>query len=220
MAVNNVVCGAGIAGLTAGIDLATRGRNVTILEKENVVGGHASSHRLPNGFVHDMGLHVIIPDAIPLYEMVKAAGIESSLIRFDMQFGFLKDGQVNAFSPNPLSMTKFRLLGLRDKIRFGKLMMGINSISEGEFSNATAAEFVTDKTSRKALVSFFEPLLTRLSGVPPEALSATFFIAFLKLLGQVRNFKSCIPKTGIGELAEGLASHLESVGAALEPAQK
>src|SRR4030067_2744904 len=143
MAVNNVVWGAGIAGVTAGIDLAARGRNVTILEKENVVGGHASSHRLPNGFVHDMGLHVIIPDAIPLYEMVKAAGIESSLIRFDMQFGFLKDGQVNAFSPNPLSMTKSKLIGLRDKIRFGKLMMGINAFSEEEFSNVTAAEFVT-----------------------------------------------------------------------------
>jgi 15-cis-phytoene desaturase len=212
MIANNVVCGAGLAGLTAGIDLATKGRNVTILEKENVVGGHASSHRLPNGYVHDMGLHVIMPDAVPLYEMVKQAGIESNLVSFDMQFGFLKDGKVNAFSPNPLSMAKFKLLGLRDKIRFGKLMMGINAFSEEEFSNVTAAEFVTDKISRKALESFFEPLLTRMSGVPPEALSATFFIAFFKLLGQVKNFKVCIPKTGIGELAEGLSSHLQSVG--------
>ena len=212
MVVNNVVCGAGLAGLTAGIDLATKRRNVTILEKGNVLGGHASSHRLPNGYVHDMGLHVIMPDAIPLFEMVKAAGIESNLVHFDMQFGFLKDGKVNAFSPNPLSMTKFKLLGLRDKIRFGKLVMGINAFSEEEFSNVTAAEFVTDKISRKALDNFFEPLLTRMSGVPPEDLSATFFIAFFKLLGQVKNFEVCIPKTGIGELAEGLTSHLESIG--------
>jgi protoporphyrinogen oxidase len=212
MVEKNVICGAGLAGLAAGIDLATKGRNVTILEKGNVVGGHASSHRLPNGYVHDMGIHVIIPDAVPLYEMVKTAGIERNLIRSDMQFGFLKDGKVNVFSPNPLSMTKFKLIGLRDKIRFGKLIMGINAFSEEQLSNVTAAEFVTDKISRKALESFFEPLLTRMSGVPPEALSAAFFIAFIKLLGQVRNFEVCIPKTGIGELAEGLASHLKSVG--------
>ena len=90
----DVIIGAGLAGLTAGLDLAKRGRSVTVLEEENVVGGHASSYRLTNGYFHDQGYHVIIPDAIPLYEMVKAVGIESDLVRFDMKFGFLKNGQV------------------------------------------------------------------------------------------------------------------------------
>jgi len=188
------------------------GRQVTVLEKENVVGGHASSHRLANGFVLDMGLHVIIPDITPLYELVKTAGIESRLIRFDMKFGFLKDGKVYSFSPNPLSLMKFELLGLRDKVKLGKLMMGINALSEEHFSKVTAAEFVTDRLSRKALDLVYEPLLTRLSGIPPEVLSAAFFIAFNKLLAQVKNFEFCCPKTGIGELSEGLASHLKSIG--------
>ena len=212
----NVVLGAGLAGLTVGIDLAKMGRNVTVLEKANVVGGHASSRRLTNGYIHDMGLHVIIPDAIPLYEMVKAAGIESDLVRFDMKFGFLKNARVYSFSPNPLSLIKFRLLGVRDKIRLGKLMRGINALSEEDFSKVTAAEFVMDKVSRKALDSFFEPLLTRLSGVPPEALSAAFFIAFNKHLAQVKNFEFCYPKAGFGELAEGMASHLKSLGGSVE----
>ena len=212
MIVMNVVLGAGLAGLTTGIDLAKMGRNVTVLEKENVVGGHASSHRLANGYTHDMGLHVIIPDAIPLYEMVKVAGIESDLVRFDMKFGFLKNAQVYSFSPNPLSLIKFKLLGVRDKIRLGKLQRGINALSDENFSKVTAAEFVMGKVSRKALDSFFEPLLTRLSGVPPEILSAVFFIAFNKLLARVENFELCYPKRGFGELAESMASHLKSLG--------
>ena len=208
----DVIFGAGLAGLTAGIDLAKMGRNVTVLEKEDVVGGHASSYRLTNGYFHDQGYHVIIPDAIPLYEMVKAVEIESDLVRFDMKFGFLKNDQVYSFSPNPVSLIKFKLLGARDKIRLGKLMMGIKSLSEEDFSKVTTAEFVMDKVSQKALDSFFEPLFTRLSGVPPENLSAAFFIAFNKLLGQVKNFELCIPKTGIGELSERMSSQLKSLG--------
>ena len=208
----NVVLGAGLAGLTAGIDLARMGRAVTVLEKENVVGGHACSHRLTNGYIHDMGLHVIIPDAVPLYEMVKLAGIEDDLVRFDMKFGFLRNERVYSFSPNPLSLMKFRLLGVRDKFKLGTLMKGIDDLSEEDFSEVTTEEFVTEKLSRRALDSFFGPLLTRLSGVPPEALSATFFIAFNKLLTKVKNFELCYPKMGFGKLAEGMASHLESLG--------
>lgn len=207
-----VIIGAGLAGLTAGIDLTRMGRDVTVLEKANIVGGHAASHNSSNGYIHDIGPHVIIPDAIPLYEMVKAAGIENDLIHFDMKFGFLKNKQIYTFSPNPLSLMKFKLLSMRDKIKLGTLMKEADRLSEEEYSKVTTEEFVTEKISEKALISFFEPLLTRLSGLPPEELSAAFFIAFNKLLVKVKNFELCYPKGGIGKLGEGMASHLKSLG--------
>lgn len=157
---------------------------------------------------------MIIPDAVPLYEMVKAANIEEDLIHFDMKFGFLKNKRVYSFSPNPLSLMKFKLLSVRDKIKLGMLMKGVESLSKEHYSEVTAEEFVTEKISKKALISFFEPLLTRLSGIPLEVLSAAFFIAFNKLLVQVKNFEFCYPKKGMWELGVGMASYLKSLGEA------
>jgi len=211
----DVIIGAGLAGLTAAIDLAGMGRNVIVLEKAEVIGGHACS-KMTNGYIHDIGFHVIIPDAIPLYEMVKTAGIENDLTRFDMKFGFLKNRRAYSFSPDPLSLMKFRLLSVRDKIKLGLLMKGIEGLSEEHYSDMTAEEFVTEKVSEKALRSFFEPLLTRLSGIPLEALSAAFLIAFSKMLVQVKSYELCYPRRGIGKLAEGMASRIEALGAVIK----
>ncbi len=52
-----VVLGAGVGGLAAGYFLARTGKyQVTVLEKENVVGGLCASFE-HNGFVLDYGAH-------------------------------------------------------------------------------------------------------------------------------------------------------------------
>jgi protoporphyrinogen oxidase len=51
-----VIVGGGIAGLTAGYELAKKGRPVTILEKEDRVGGLSRSFRY-DGFTFDIGPH-------------------------------------------------------------------------------------------------------------------------------------------------------------------
>lgn len=49
------IIGAGPGGLTAGMLLAHRGFDVTILEKKDVPGGRNASFTLPGGFVFDLG---------------------------------------------------------------------------------------------------------------------------------------------------------------------
>lgn len=51
-----VIVGAGIAGLTAAYILAKKGYKVTVIEKENVVGGLARSFKY-DGFTFDIGPH-------------------------------------------------------------------------------------------------------------------------------------------------------------------
>src|SRR5215207_4429438 len=55
-----VIIGAGPTGLAAGYRLRELGyTNFTILEARNKVGGLASSERSPNGFIYDIGGHVL-----------------------------------------------------------------------------------------------------------------------------------------------------------------
>ena len=55
-----VIIGAGPTGLGAGYRLRELGyRNFTILEARNKVGGLASSEKSPNGFIYDIGGHVL-----------------------------------------------------------------------------------------------------------------------------------------------------------------
>jgi protoporphyrinogen oxidase len=55
-----VIIGAGPTGLAAGYRLRELGyTNFTMLEGRNKVGGLASSERSPNGFIYDIGGHVL-----------------------------------------------------------------------------------------------------------------------------------------------------------------
>lgn len=207
----DVIIGAGLSGLTSGIDLVKMERDVIVLEKEAHVGGLAASRTLPDGYVHDIGFHVIIPDAIPLFEMVRKSGIEKDLIHFDMKFGFMKNRKIYPFSPNPVSLAKFQLLEAKEKLKLGMLIHNIDNLKEEDFRQMSARTFIIEKIGDNAYQSFYEPLLTRLSGISPEELSSVFFISFCKLLGKVKNYSLCYPRKGIGELSNGLAAYLESM---------
>ena len=54
----DVIIGAGMAGLAAGIRLARYGRNVIILEKHNAVGGLNPFYSI-SGRKFDVGLHAM-----------------------------------------------------------------------------------------------------------------------------------------------------------------
>jgi uncharacterized protein with NAD-binding domain and iron-sulfur cluster len=68
------VIGGGLAGLSASISLARRGFDVTLVEKEERLGGRASSVIASNGNVVDYGLHVFCRHYLNLLAAMAEAG--------------------------------------------------------------------------------------------------------------------------------------------------
>ena len=66
------VIGGGLAGLAAACTLAARGHRVTLLEKNEWVGGKAAVHR-DNGFRFDMGPTILTLPSV-LHRIFKESG--------------------------------------------------------------------------------------------------------------------------------------------------
>lgn len=72
---NVIVVGAGLAGLTAAAVLARSGRQVTVLEARDRVGGRTWSKPLENGAVVEMGAEFILPDNTAVRELASQFGV-------------------------------------------------------------------------------------------------------------------------------------------------
>jgi len=71
-----VVVGAGLAGLTAAAMLQRAGREVTVLEARDRVGGRTWSRTLDNGAVVEMGAEFILPDNRVIRELASEFGVD------------------------------------------------------------------------------------------------------------------------------------------------
>jgi uncharacterized protein with NAD-binding domain and iron-sulfur cluster len=71
-----VVLGGGLSGLAAALDLARRGRRVTLLEAGPVLGGRTASWTLPASTYTDTGLHVVADHYQEFLTLIESLGLE------------------------------------------------------------------------------------------------------------------------------------------------
>ena len=65
---NNVIVGSGISGLFAGLLLSEKGHKVTIIEKEEQVGGLLKSYNYGDFGVFDYGMHNFLETGIEVID--------------------------------------------------------------------------------------------------------------------------------------------------------
>jgi monoamine oxidase len=70
------VAGAGLAGLSAAVELRRSGAEVVVLEARERVGGRVWSRRLDNGAVVEMGAEYILPGNTAVLELAARLGLE------------------------------------------------------------------------------------------------------------------------------------------------
>ncbi len=87
-----VVLGAGLAGLTAALELARRGCDVTVVEAASVPGGRTSSWDDAAGRAVDTGLHVVADHYVNLIELLGEVGASRDLVWFQ-QHHYLRAGR-------------------------------------------------------------------------------------------------------------------------------
>jgi monoamine oxidase len=79
-----LVIGAGLAGLTAATMLSRAGREVTVLEARDRVGGRTWSRQLVNGAVAEMGAEFILPDNTAIRQLASefSVGLWAKGVRY------------------------------------------------------------------------------------------------------------------------------------------
>ena len=167
-----VVLGAGLSGLRAGLHLAERGYDVTVLERDRQVGGLAKSHAR-NGYVFDHGPHGFYSrDPEMLEEFRQLVGEGHYYFREKWSQVHYRERLYD----HPLRLTDvLRNLGPRHALR--ALVSFLAARIRGKRSDGaatTAEEFLIGRFGRVLYDEFFRPYTEKVWGVHPSRLDADF----------------------------------------------
>jgi protoporphyrinogen oxidase len=222
---NIVVLGAGVGGLAAGYFLARTGKyNVTVLEKELVIGGLCASFE-HNGFVLDYGAHKlysVIPGVLDEIRLLMG----ERLLELPKKNRLYLDGHLVDY---PLRLSNLaKVLGLSGFIKLG--LGYAKELITGIFKRQIPqnyAQYIIQRFGRPTYELVFEPLADKVWGDPttlhPEMArtrlpSSGAMELILKLLGLKKETAETnaeffyYPRAGFGDWPQALADGIRANG--------
>lgn len=190
------VLGAGVCGLYAARVLARAGAQVTVIEREEEVGGLARGY-LINGNYYDVGVHHLHAWDHDIFEDIQAL-MGDLLIPVEL-VAKIKHG--NSFRRYPLEFADL-LLGIPPWTLISALASLVfqqirNKFSDFEPKNAEDA--LIKLYGRHLYGYFFRDFTHRYWGFPPTQLSATFVTRKMPRLSAVDIIKNWLKKLGVKE---------------------
>jgi squalene-associated FAD-dependent desaturase len=135
-----VIVGGGLAGITAAVDVAQAGFDVTLLEARPRLGGAASSYQR-GAMTIDNGQHVILrccDSYLGLLSRLGVAGQVAFQDRFDVTvLGTSGQARLRRSAlPSPLhlagALARYRLLPLADRLRVARAALGMRFLDPGD----------------------------------------------------------------------------------------
>ncbi|HYG75230.1 MAG TPA: FAD-dependent oxidoreductase [Planctomycetota bacterium] len=214
-----IVVGAGLAGLSAGMELASKRHRVVILESRHVVGGRTSSW-IEDGMPVESGFHRMLGFYKNLRKLIKSAGLSIKDVvswQDELEFRTTDGGPAAVFGAAPVahplktisgvlgnnaylsakakaSLTKFYAKGLAAYLRSPE---ALDKISIAEYAKRT-------KLNRQAVERILRPLTAGVLFQQPENFSA-FTMFSLVAANAPRSFRSRIGlfKGGMTEVMTG-----------------
>ena len=169
---HTVVVGGGICGLAAGLTLAEKGQQVTVLEAQDFLGGLATTLRGETGAGYDFGPHAYHARNQRVLDMFKQiahdgfpARAKNVRIKFrGKYYKYPLEALDIARSMSPLlaarAFADYTLESIRKKLRPRKLV--------------SAEDWVVQAMGRTLYGLFFGPYTTKVWGIPPSQLAASF----------------------------------------------
>jgi protoporphyrinogen oxidase len=122
------VIGAGPMGLAAAYELAKRGHAVTVLERDDRIGGMSAALDFAGTRIERYYHFICRPDRTT-FGYLRELGLEDRLRWVRTKMGFFFDGRLYDWG-HPLALLKFPALGLVDKFRYGLHVMRAKSIDD------------------------------------------------------------------------------------------
>jgi protoporphyrinogen oxidase len=152
-----VVVGAGPAGLKAASTLGRRGVRTTVLERDGVLGGLASSFK-SEGVCIERYYHFICKGDDELVETVKQLGLSERLHWRPSRMAYFVDGTLYPFL-TPWELLRFRPLSFTDRVRAGIAVQRARRMREENLASRRATEWLRELFGEAAYSVIWDPLM-------------------------------------------------------------
>ncbi len=125
---NVAVIGAGPMGLAAAYELAKAGKQVTVFERDDRIGGMSAFVDF-SGTRIERYYHFICKPDQTTFDYLKEFGLEHTLRWTETKMGFYFNGRLYDWG-HPLAVLAFPGLGLSDKVRYGLHVMKAKGVDD------------------------------------------------------------------------------------------
>lgn len=214
------VVGAGLAGLTAGLELAKRGWRVDLYERSRLLGGKATSFEV-EGHEVDCGQHVVLACCTATLDLVEELGLSDSLYvqpRFEVTVlsRNRRPAHLRASAlPAPLHLmagfARYPHLTTVDRVLVGRALVAART--DVAPTGDMAAWLRRHHQSTRALRAFWEPFLVPALNAPLDRVSAVMglFVIRTAFLGDREAARIAYLTVPLARLAEAAAARLDGV---------
>ncbi len=167
------VVGGGILGMTLAHNLAQQGKQVTLFEADNCLGGLASAWQLGD-VIWDKHYHVTLLSDTELRSLLKELDLEQDMVWVETRTGLYTDGKLYSIS-NALEFLRFFPLNLIGKIRFAlTIIYGSKIKSPQKLEQISVIDWLTKWSGKYAVEKIWLPLLRSKLGENYKKASAAF----------------------------------------------
>lgn len=214
----SIILGGGLSGLATGYELSKKGNEVVILEKEDFLGGLASSYEMNLGgkkvWIPKTYHHILAGDRTTI-KLIKELDFEKKLHKKSVKTGFVYKNKIFGFS-TPLEILNFPL-PLVDKIRLARFVFKVSKKNNwDEIEKMNAKEWIIREGGQKNFDVFFNQLIKNKFNQPAEEISAAWFgtrfalepSSFLSKFGWIEG--------GVHQIIEKLEEEIRKKGGKIE----
>jgi len=181
-----IVVGAGFTGLSAAMELAEAGNEVTILERDDVIGGLAGAFDVGGQKLEKFYHHWFTND-VYVQRMVERLGKSAEVVCRETHTGMYYANNFFRLS-SPLDVLRFTPLSFWNRVRLGMSVLAVRRVKNWrELESTTAIEWLRSMCGEEVFKVVWEPLLVGKFGEYSPDVSAVWFWNKLKLRGSSRN---------------------------------
>ncbi len=213
-----IVVGGGYCGIAAAYDLARQGHQVTILEKDDALGGLAGTFEISPGYRVEKFYHHWFTSDTDILDFLRELGLGDSILERESNTGLFYANSIFRLA-SPLDLLKFKAIPLIDRIRTGLMALYARSVNDwAELEHISAQDWIRKVGGRKAFEVMWKPLLQGKFGPEAEHVSAVWFWNKLKLRGGSRKGGGAGAeslayfKGGFTAVCDGMKAGLEKAG--------
>ncbi len=203
------IVGGGILGMTLALRLAQQGRDVTLFEAADQLGGLASAWNLGD-VVWDRHYHVTLLSDTSLRSLLTELGLEKEMRWVETRTGFYTDGKLYSMS-NTVEFLRFPPLNLLNKLRLGATIFYASRVKNWKrLEHITVADWLSRWSGRNTFEKIWLPLLRAKLGESYREASAAFIWATIARMYAAR--RTGLKKEMFGYVPGGYARILERFG--------